>query len=353
MTPVCEKCGQERREGSYFCGKCGHLFVGNGTVKISYGGVTGKAKVTFGQEQAAPKKTASKKKGSTTAGTPVLDTYTLEDLEGLVDAMAAAVGEFVKRSGKTHVFFGSYPQSLKAPNVQILSSQPNGQGYYQGSDGCLYAKVVANPFQNDYKFANGTKIQRGKVYYFKVEPIKWRILQEKDHRAFILAEQILTCQKYADANNDYSSSFIRKWLNADFVLQAFDEYERALICETYCSNDVASTGYDTNPYVCSPTKDFVFLPSIQELMTKKYGFETGSKVDDPARRKITTDYARAMGVGVSDRYPGTYHWWARSPAAFSYRYARPVESTGALNLSRTITDREMGVVPALRVSIGK
>ncbi len=353
MATVCQKCGREGQEGSLFCGGCGQLFVGNGSVKISYGGVTGKAKVTFGQVE-TPKKPSGKKKGAgASAGTPVLDTYTLEDLEGLVDAMAAAVGQIVKRSGKTHVFFGSYPQSLKAPNVQILSSQPNGQGYYQGSDGCFYAKVVAKPFQNDYKFANGTKIQSGKTYYFKVEPIKWRILQEKDNRAFVLAEQILTCQKYADANNDYSSSFIRKWLNAEFVLQAFDQYERALICETVCNNDVASTGYDTNPHVCSPTKDFIFLPSIQELMTKKYGFEISDKVDDPARRKLTTDYARAMGVGVSDRYPGTFHWWARSPAAFSYRYARPVESTGGLNLSISITDPAMGVVPAAWISIGK
>ena len=127
-------------------------------------------------------------------------------------------------------------------------------------------------------------------------------------------------------------------------------YERIFLREYLCDNGVASTGYDANPYASvTPTRDYVFLPSIKELMDKKLGFESSDKAQDAARRKVVTDYARALGTGVNDTY-GTCQWWTRSPACFNNRYARPVEATGGLNLSESVGCQWTGVVPAILVA---
>ena len=43
-----------------------------------------------------------------------------------------------------YVLFGEYPQSLKAPDVEITETV-DGRGYCLGTDGEYYAKVVASP----------------------------------------------------------------------------------------------------------------------------------------------------------------------------------------------------------------
>ena len=169
----------------------------------------------------------------------------------------------------------------------------------------------------------------------------------------MLAENILISRAYDEGHhNNYANSGIRAWLNDEFVQTAFSVYERVFMRQRLCANDLASTGYTSNPNTCPATNDFVFLLSVQELLTKKYGFDTSDKADDGARRKLVTDYARALGSGISDRYPGTFHWWTRSSASFDVRYARPVESTGGLNLSDFTSANYIGIVPAIFVNMG-
>ena len=49
-----------------------------------------------------------------------------------------------------YVYFGSFPQTIKADDVTI-SGAPNKNGYFTGSDGNLYAPVVATPYANNYQ----------------------------------------------------------------------------------------------------------------------------------------------------------------------------------------------------------
>ncbi|MBR2295872.1 MAG: hypothetical protein IKA43_00520, partial [Clostridia bacterium] len=80
-----------------------------------------------------------------------------------------------KRLGEKTILFGTYPQTIKADNVTITDTT-NENGYFLGNDGEWYAKVVANPHNSSYKFSNDASVTSGSTYYFKVEPIKWRIL---------------------------------------------------------------------------------------------------------------------------------------------------------------------------------
>ncbi|MDE6293509.1 MAG: hypothetical protein K2L88_02670, partial [Clostridiales bacterium] len=93
-----------------------------------------------------------------------------------------------------YVYDGEYPQTLKAENVTV-GDTADGNGYYTGSDGARYAKVTAATISmgtwDPYKFSNDENITNGNTYYFKVEPIKWRVLENKDGVAFLLCDTIL------------------------------------------------------------------------------------------------------------------------------------------------------------------
>jgi len=80
------------------------------------------------------------------------------------------------------VYYGTYPQTVVDDSSLISSlnslTSTNANGYYE-FEGEEYAKVVAHPYgvsiRPDNKFINGSTIISLKTYYFKVEPIKWRV----------------------------------------------------------------------------------------------------------------------------------------------------------------------------------
>ena len=74
-----------------------------------------------------------------------------------------------------YVYFGHFPQTIKPDDVSIVSSK-NSDGYYLGSDGELYELVVVTPYGENYTYSNGTSVVATTLAYFRVEPLKWRIL---------------------------------------------------------------------------------------------------------------------------------------------------------------------------------
>src|SRR5574344_1007304 len=127
----------------------------------------------------------------------------------------------------TYKYFGSWPQTIKASGVTVDTNTTKTMGantYYLGSDGYWYAKVKAAPYNNatDYTFTNGTTVTKASIYYFKVEPIKWRVLESGK----LLAESILANVAYYPYykvnrmidgktvySNNYQYSRIRAYLN--------------------------------------------------------------------------------------------------------------------------------------------
>ena len=88
--------------------------------------------------------------------------------------------ELVRREDK-YVYFGEYPQTLKAEDVQVVD-EASENGYFAGDDGAYYAMVVATPYTFEYVFSTGEAVTYGETYYFKVEPIRWLILEENMRR---------------------------------------------------------------------------------------------------------------------------------------------------------------------------
>ena len=253
-----------------------------------------------------------------------------------------------------YIYFGEYPQTIKANSVTITTTQ-DSRGYYLGSDGYYYAKVTATPFEGWYEFSPGATISNGTVYYFKVEPIRWRILSENGDTALILCDSIIANHRYDDSSNNYANSEIRAWLNEQFYNTAFDSLQRELILTTTVNNSASTTGdksssnWMNNPYACADTNDKIFLLSGEEATNTAYGFSSDEDDYVVARRMIPSDYTLATGT-IYDSCYGSGWWWLRSPYCYIDDYARLVTYDGCGGCDHVrITGN--GVVPALQIRL--
>ena len=256
-----------------------------------------------------------------------------------------------------YIYFGEYPQTLKLPSVEILENVAlDYRGYYKGSDGYYYAKVVADPYGDDYIFANGNNyVVEGETYYFKVESIKWRILKTSNGYYDLLCESIIDNRAYDNDSNKYDVSDVRKWLNETFYKTAFSDFQKEYILQTEVDNSPESTGYASNNYSCENTNDKVYLPSYADVTNTEYGFSDNEYEFDLNRIKTVTDYARATGAWINmsewDGNMGSGIWMLRSPADSSNIFIREGYyvgdvTDGGINISSTAH----GVVPMLRLS---
>jgi hypothetical protein len=250
-----------------------------------------------------------------------------------------------------YIYFGEYPQTIKEDNV-VISTQQDSRGYFLGSDGAYYAKVVASPYGSNYYFSDGKSVINGGIYYFKVELIKWRILNESSGEALILCESIIANKRYDDSSNNYKNSEIRAWLNDQFYDTAFTNLQKQLVITTEVDNSVYSTGDNPNHNVCENTFDKVFLLSYREVTNSSYGFSSDSSASDTARQKVTSDYSRATGAytTTSSSYYGNGLWWLRSPYSDYSDYARRLSCAGYVyHYYVHYTDSD--VVPALKIKL--
>ena len=251
------------------------------------------------------------------------------------------------------VTFGSFPQSEKTDDtITVNESESKTAGsytYFRGSDGEWYAKLASK--------------------YYKVEPIKWRVLTtDYDHdgnpstagKKLLHAENILINKVYHASSNNYENSSIRAYLTGDFYNTAFTTEEQNAIATTTVINDARSTNSDSNAtqfnggvnqYASdNATSDKIFLLSEQEVTKDDYGFATYDAYGtDSTRIRKVTAFARESGTWVStySGYEDGGYWWLRSPNYNSSSSARYVNDSGYAHYTSFVNDGSMGVVPAL------
>ena len=279
-----------------------------------------------------------------------------------------------------YALFGDWPQTRKASNISIDETKKvtsGGNTYYLGSDGAFYAKT------------EGT--DNKKSAYFKVEPIKWRIVSDDyDGAALLIAENILTTSpwykgydysyssggtnshRYINATtiypNNYEYSTVRaflnglsyytleetgshtqiqssEFLNKGFLQSAFSKTAQGKIVSTIIDNSSESTAKDerwskqTSRYLSNDTQDKIFLLSVNEITRIEYGFgdkSNNAKVE--SRRRSTTDFAKEKG--------SRNVWWLRSPSDSFWQSAYRISDCSVEYENHDI-DSYNGVVPAL------
>ena len=296
-------------------------------------------------------------------------------------------------SGTTYVYFGVWPQSVLPSGTTVTVDETvfvemGANTYYLGSDGNYYAKCAekAHGIGDEYKYHDGTQPGTGgtTTRYFKVEPIKWRVITDNySGKKLLLAEDILTANVpyYVSSSNrtigttevyanNYKYSTIRAYLNgayesddtqtktydgSGFLQTAFTSSAQTLISKTTVDNSKETTGYNESSYAteyaCENTTDKIFLLSESEVINSDYGFAAyNSSGKGNARIRVTTDYAKANYAYQSktDGYGG--YWLLRSPHYYYSSYARYVDYDGDAIDYYIVSFTDYGVVPALSIS---
>lgn len=292
-----------------------------------------------------------------------------------------------------YIYFGVFPRDVLPTTSTVTVDETvfvkmGANTYYLGSDGNYYAKCAEKAWGTDaeYKYHDGTQPGRGgtTTRYFKVEPIKWRVLTDNySGKKLLLAEDILTANVpyYVSSSNrtigttevyanNYKYSTIRAYLNgayesddtqaktydgSGFLQTAFTSSAQTLISKTTVDNSKKTTGYNESSYAtkyaCENTEDKIFLLSESEVINSDYGFATyGSYGKGNARIRFPTDYAKANYAWqrTDDGFGG--YWWLRSPHYSESDGVRGVSYGGDAHLGSYVDITYYGVVPALSIS---
>lgn len=215
----------------------------------------------------------------------------------------------------TELYMGMFPQSLKKADVSV-SNVPDESGYYAGSDGASYVKVdAANP-KDGLFFSDGqTPVDKGRSYYFKVEPVLWNVIYtDSKSEKLVLSAKILDASSYKN-----SEAFLK-----NFYEKSFSSDEKGKI-----SGDVK-------------------ILSLEDLKNPDYIFSRDGK---NLRSASVSDYARARGAYVSKmrRYEDKGWWWLSTPAVSIKDGMNYVSYYGREGYEGDSSDSSIGILPAMHV----
>lgn len=301
------------------------------------------------------------------------------------DISSCKVGDIIE--------FGSYPQSKITDSDLIAKIEAVGKSiswvdynYYIGTgtsddgnmkpvdgmmlykdipyNGSKYRAVKINQYRpyrtgntssETYQYDNG--YNKGNIYYFKYEPLSWRILDPSE--GYVMCNKIIDSQAYqnfiyyngseyynSEACENYASDWVtsslRQWLNNSFYNTAFNAEEKEQIGTSHLENkSIISSAYNS-----ADTYDKIFLISYYDAANSAYGFDSSSDANDAARQLKGTDYAKCQGLYVSSSYDGPSWWRLRSPNN-SYGATEVVLGGWAYGYCGA-GDTDGGVVPAFK-----
>ncbi len=278
------------------------------------------------------------------------------------EANDKSIGKMPNYLSETNTLtYGLYPQthvsdaSLISTLNTLTTAESNGWYLY---DGTYYAKKKASPYSSSYTFSDGTTIVNGTAYWFKCEPIEWKVLSSDNGTYSLVSTVLLDEHQYYSSTSDrtingktvypnnYKYSDIRSWLNSDFYNAAFS-LNSSYVQTVEVDNSASTTDSSTNRYACENTNDKVYLLSYQDYMNTSYF------PDDASRYCKLTDYAKANGAYCntsSGSYNGNGSYWTRSPYRGSSDHAWGVYYGGYL-ISNYVRNTCIGVRPAITIKI--
>ena len=321
-----------------------------------------------------------------------------------------------------YIYFGHWPQTLErdenvvaklnemagTPPLPRDNANPYNWESHEGTtymwqkiviyNGTKYLGVQMNDYRASgidalYDIITDNGYYTFNVYWFKYEPIKWRILTTNENSAFIMSDIALDffsmqpdrkseirddlLASYNNSTgvpdgtyaNNWEYSFIRSWLNETFYNEVFNDLQKEIIQTTHLDNSARSCnpneypkyyGYGENAgknkYAdqCKDTDDKIFLLSLRDVTTTAYGFNKDVNAEDPARNLQASDFAKFHGVSMGNTQKDYVTWYTRSPslAVGNQGYTTFVlyrDNKGVINSPNLVA--EGGVVPALWITL--
>ena len=321
-----------------------------------------------------------------------------------------------------NIYFGYWPQTLERdenvvaklneiagkPPLPRDKENPYNWESHEGTtymwqkivtyNGAKYLGVQMNDYRASGVYSLRSYIMKNgyftsEVYWFKYEPIKWRILTTSGNSAFIMSDIALDSFSiqpdrksenrdglFAEYNNstgvpdgtyanNWEYCFLRGWLNETFYNEVFNKLQKEIIQTTHLDNTARSSNPNEYPKYygygekagknkfadqCKDTDDKIFLLSLRDITTTVYGFNKDVKAEDPSRNLQATDFAKLHGAPMNTNDKKYVTWYTRSPspANGNQGYATFVldrHAKGVIDSIELVPDG--GVVPALWIAL--
>ena len=321
-----------------------------------------------------------------------------------------------------NIYFGYWPQTLERDETVVAKlnemagkpplprdkENPYNWESHEGTtymwqkiviyNGTKYLGVQMNDYRASGVYSLRSYIMKNgyftfEVYWFKYEPIKWRILTTSGNSAYIMSDIALDSFSiqpdrkgenrdglYASYNNstgvpdgtyanNWEYCFLRRWLNETFYNEVFNKLQKKIIQITHLDNTARSSNPNDYPKYygygekagknkfadqCKNTDDKIFLLSLRDITTTAYGFNKDVLAKDPARNLQATDFAKLHGAPMNTNDKKYVTWYTRSPAPANGNqgYATFVldrHAKGAIDSIDLTPDG--GVVPALWITL--
>lgn len=215
-----------------------------------------------------------------------------------------------------------------------------------------FASKIIRAIVNKKEFSIGLSLAKDNIVEFGSYPqsadadaektaIEWKVLTKENGRILLISKYALDCKPYNTErkNVTWETSYIRKWLNEEFMQAAFIGDEQKWIAEITLENP------DNRKYRTKggrKTQDKIFLLSIEEA--EKY-FAL-----DEARACTPTNYAVANDAYENEE-TGNCGFWLRSPGYYQYN-AAIVYYDGGVDASGFSVDADFSAVrPALWINL--
>ncbi len=321
-----------------------------------------------------------------------------------------------------YIYFGYWPQTLEKEETVIAKlneiagkpplprdkTNPDNWESHEGTtymwqkiviyNGTKYLGVQMNDYRASGVYSLTSYIMKNgyftsEVYWFKYEPIKWRILTTSGNSAYIMSDIALDSFSiqpnrksenrdglYAEYNNstgvpdgtyanNWEYCFLRGWLNETFYNEVFNNLQKEIIKTMKLDNTARSCNPNDNPKYygygenagknkfadqCKDTDDKIFLLSLRDVTTTAYGFKKDVLAEDSARNLKASDFAKLHGAPMNTNDKKYVTWYTRSPAPANGNqgYATFVldrHAKGAIDSIDLVPDG--GVVPALWITL--
>lgn len=325
------------------------------------------------------------------------------------------------REGK-YIYFGHWPQTCERDETVIAQlnaiagkpplprdkENPYNWESHEGTtymwqktlihNGTKYLGVKMDDYRASGVYSLRSYIMKNgyfttEVYWFKYEPIKWRILMTGEKSAYIMSDIALDSFSiqpdrksenrdglFAEYNNspgvpdgtyanNWEYCFLRGWLNETFYNEVFNNLQKEIIKTTRLDNTARSCNPNEDPKYygygdnagknkyadqCNDTDDKIFLLSLRDVTTTAYGFNKDVLAEDSARNLKASDFAKFHGVSMGNTQKDYVTWYTRSPslAVGNQGYTTFVlyrDNKGVINSPNLIA--EGGVVPALWITL--
>lgn len=274
----------------------------------------------------------------------------------------------VNPKGERYVCMGKYPQNLvKDSNIinalggfksdewtsfgYFVEGNMRNKMYFKDVDYnderyrgvCIKAYRPSNLDSNNKKFVQAeNEYKLDTPYWFKYEDIKWSIYGNYNENILLISKYILDSLFYSSLCNNYEESFLRDWLNNDFINTAFSDAEKDLLEIVKVNNGLDSTTDYTNDFLSQDTYDKVYTLSASDLKSLYY--------INNLKIKTGTDYAYIQGLLDYSQFSSIKKnsWWLRTPDREHEMHVCVVNHFGSIMHER-VTSTYVGIVPTIQI----